>query len=272
MNKDFLETIIDQKCTDIARARKRVSESRLAEMARSRTDFRPFAERLTQPGTGSANIIAEIKRASPSKGDIRPDLDAAKTASLYETGGAAAISVLTDETFFKGNLEDLVAARNACRLPVLRKEFIISRYQVYEAAVAGADAILLIARILTPDKLDRLYRLCREVGMDALVEIHTPDEARQVAGTDIRLVGINNRNLSTFETDIAVAMELVSLLGPHQIPVAASGIAGAEDIRNNLNVGIFNFLVGESIVRAPDTAGFIRALTATADAGAKVAS
>ena len=269
MTSDFLKTILNQKGADISRARKTIAEGRLAEVARARSGFRPFFDTLAKPGPGGVNIIAEIKRASPSKGDIRPDLDAAQTAALYEAGGAAAVSVLTDETFFKGHLDDLVAARGACGLPVLRKEFIISNYQVLEAAVAGADAILLIARILTPDKLLQLYRLCREVGMDALVEIHTPDEARRVADSDIRLVGINNRNLSTFDTDIGVAVELVALLGPHQVPVAASGIAGPEDIRNTMGAGIFNFLVGESIVRAPDTAGFIRELTAAAGAPAR---
>lgn len=268
MSTDFLTTIIKQKGADIARARKTISEAQLAEQARARSDFRPFFNRLGKPGPTGVNIIAEIKRASPSKGDICPDLDAAGTATQYEAGGAAAVSVLTDKTFFKGCLDDLKAARGACGLPVLRKEFIISRYQVFEAAVAGADAILLIARILTPDKLRQLYQLCRELGMDALVEIHTPEEARLVAGSDIRLVGINNRNLSTFETDIAIAMELVSLLGSHQVPVAASGIAGAADIKNNLEVGIFNFLVGESIVRAADPTGFIRNLMAVGPAGA----
>jgi indole-3-glycerol phosphate synthase len=176
--------------------------------------------------------------------------------------GASAISVLTDSDFFKGSLDDLRRARTACRLPVMRKEFIVSRYQVYEACVAGADAILLIARILTPDQLAKLYALCRKLGMDALVEIHTREDARMVADTDARLVGINNRNLSTFETDIEIAMDLASRLTSAQIPVAASGIARPDDIRDNLNAGIFNFLVGESIVRSGDPVQFIQSLRA----------
>ncbi len=262
---DFLETIVRQKGDDISRARRIVAEGKLAEMARARTDFRPFENRLCRPGVQGVNIIAEIKRASPSKGDIRTDLDAAATAARYEAGGAAAISVLTDATFFKGSLDDLTAARSACSLPVLRKEFIISRYQVYEAAAAGADAILLIVRILTPDKLRQLYDLCFELGMGALVEIHTPTDARVAAGCGARLVGINNRNLSTFETDLGVARELVARLNPDQVPVAASGITSAADIRATRAVGIFNFLVGESIVRAADPAAFIRGLVASAD-------
>lgn len=262
MTTDFLTRIVEQKGREISQARRVVAEGRLADMARRRADFRPFFENLSRPGAGRVNIIAEIKRASPSKGDIRADLDARRAAAEYQQGGAAAVSVLTDAIYFKGHLDDLKAAREACTLPVLRKEFIISRYQVYESAAAGADAILLIARILTPDKLVQLYNLCRELGMDALVEIHSAEEARVVADTGARLVGINNRNLSTFDTDIAVAVDLVSRLGPGQVPVAASGIAGPADVRLNLSAGIFNFLVGESIVRSADPAGFIAELMA----------
>lgn len=259
MSTDFLNRIIEQKGRDIARARKVIPEIQLEELARQRKDFRSLYATLANQGAG-VNIIAEIKRASPSKGDIRADLDAADAARQYEKGGAAAVSVLTDTTFFKGYLDDLRAARAACGLPVLRKEFIISRYQVYEAAAAGADAILLIVRILSREKLDQLYALCRELGMDALVEIHAPEEARIVSASGVRLVGINNRNLNSFETDIAVAMELVSQLGPGQLPVAASGISGPDDVRRNLSFGIRNFLVGESIVRAEDSARFIEEL------------
>ena len=260
MATDVLTQIIRQKGREISAARKVMAEGKLAELARRRSDFRPFFETLSKPGPTGVNIIAEIKRASPSKGSIRTDLDAFDTAIRYESGGAAAVSVLTDPTFFKGHLDDLKAARSACGLPVLRKEFIISRYQVYEAAAAGADAILLIVRILSAEKLDQLYTLCRLLGMDALVEIHTPEEARITAACGARLVGINNRNLSSFETDIAIAMDLVSRLSPDQVPVAASGISGPEDIRRNLATGIFNFLVGESIVRSPEPDRFIAEL------------
>ena len=266
MPTDFLSEIVKQKGREISQARKVVAEGRLAELARQRSDFRPFFDPLSRPGVDGVNIIAEIKRASPSKGDICADLDAPETAAQYEKGGAAALSVLTDPTYFKGHLDDLKAARSACRLPVLRKEFIISRFQVYEAAAAGADAILLIVRILNPEKLEQLYSLCRSLGMDALVEIHTAEDARIAAACGARLVGINNRNLSSFETDIAVAMDLVSRLGAGQVPVAASGISGPDDIRRNLSAGIFNFLVGESIVRSPDPARFIGELMAATTA------
>ncbi|WP_372680126.1 indole-3-glycerol phosphate synthase TrpC [Desulfosarcina sp.] len=257
---DFLTQIVKQKEREIFQARKVVSEERAAELARQRSDFRSLYGALSLPGASGVNIVAEIKRASPSRGDIAPDLDAPRTALQYEKGGAVAVSVLTDPTYFKGSLDDLTAARSACTLPVLRKEFIISSYQVYEAAAAGADAILLIARILSPKKLNRLYTLCRELGMDALVEIHTPEDARTVVASGARLVGINNRNLSTFKTDIAIAMDLVARLAPGQVPVAASGISSPTDIQKNLKAGIFNFLVGESIVRSDDPVRFIRTL------------
>jgi indole-3-glycerol phosphate synthase len=190
MKTDFLTyEIVQQKGREISQARKTISEGRLAELARQRSDFRPFFEPLSRPGSAGVNIIAEIKRASPSKGDIAPDLDASRTASRYAKGGAAAISVLTDPTYFKGSLEDLTTARSACNLPVLRKEFIISRYQVYQAAAAGADAILLIARILTPENWISSTHLCRDLGMDALVEIHTPEDARIVAACGARSGG-----------------------------------------------------------------------------------
>lgn len=263
----FLKEIVAQKGREIAQARRVIAEGRLSEIARRRSDVRPFFSRLARPGTGGVNVIAEIKRASPSKGDIRADLDAARTAAQYARGGAAAISVLTDATYFKGRLDDLRAARASCRLPILRKEFIISRYQVYESAAAGADAILLIVRILPADKLMQLYALCRDLGMDALVEVHAASEVSVVAGMGDCLVGINNRDLNTFDTDIAVAMDLASRLAPGQIPVAASGIAGPADIRRNRSAGIFNFLVGESIVRSADPAGFIASLIAAPTSG-----
>ncbi len=264
MASDFLSRIVKQKERDISQARRTVSQGRLAEQARQRTDFRPFYQVLCRPGTAGVNIIAEIKRASPSKGDIRLDLDAAGMAAQYALGGAAAVSVLTDATFFKGSLDDLRAVRAACDLPVLRKEFTISRYQVYEAAAAGADAILLIARILTADMLHQLYALGRDLGLDILVEIHAPEEARMAAACGARLVGINNRDLSTFATDVATAGNLADRLAPGQVAVAASGIAEPADVQHNLRAGIFNFLVGESIVRAANPADFIRHLMGTA--------
>jgi indole-3-glycerol phosphate synthase len=257
----ILDRIVADKKTEIAHARERVPLRRLqAHIATTTWAQRGFYKQLMSPGPGGVNIIAEIKRASPSKGDICKELDAGQSAAEYEAGGAAAISVLTDTTYFKGSLADFRQARRAVTLPVLRKEFIISDYQVYESRAAGADALLLIARILEPAHLADLLDLTHELGMAALVEIH--DEADYAAAHEAgaRLIGINNRNLATFDTDIRTATNLTRLLQPGEVPVAASGISQREDIEHNLGNGIFNFLIGESIVRSSDRVAFLQTL------------
>jgi indole-3-glycerol phosphate synthase len=257
----ILDRIVADKIEEVAQAARRTPEAALrAQIADTPWVARGFARRLFQPGPGGVNIIAEVKRASPSKGDICMGLDAARCARDYAAGGAAAVSVLTDAPYFKGSLDDLRRVRAAMALPVLRKEFIVSDYQVYESRAAGADAVLLIARILTAAQLDALLALAGELGMDALVEIHSPGEyaaARAAAG---RLIGINNRNLATFDTDLGTAMEMAAMLGPGEVPVAASGINSRRDIERNLAAGIFNFLVGESLVRAKDRRAFLKEL------------
>lgn len=221
---------------------------------------RGFIRRLSRPGDGGVNVIAEVKRASPSKGDICIDLDAAACARQYEEGGATAISVLTDGPYFKGGMEDYVNVRRNVGLPVLRKEFIISDYQLYQSRAAGADAVLLIVRILSPGQLQDLLGLCTELGMDALVEIHSPEDYAVAHDAGARLIGINNRNLANFDTRLETALGMAGLLAENEIAVAASGISSREDIENNLKAGIFNFLIGESLVRAGDRAGFLKTL------------
>jgi len=232
----------------------------LRELAARPRRRRPFLGALEQPGPSGVNIIAEIKRASPSKGPICPDLDPAKYAGMYERGGATALSVLTDQAFFKGSLEDLKTARGACALPVLRKEFIISSYQIYESAVAGADAVLLIVRVLAARQLSDYLALCRQLSLDALVEVHGPGDLETATATGARLIGINNRNLTSFDTDIGNAICLASRFNQDQVPVAASGITGRSDIEKNLAVGIFNFLIGESLVKSAEPATFLQSL------------
>ena len=234
MGKDFLSIIVDTKKEEIAAARKKIPETFLREKAHRDTNGRPFFQTLATPGTKGANIIAEVKRASPSKGPIRLDLNPAEYATAYERGGASAISVLTDEAYFKGSLDDLKSAREKTSLPVLRKEFIISSYQIYESAAAEADAILLIVRILEKNQLKDYLDLCKELGMDALVEIHSEAEIETATFAGARLIGINNRDLSSFDTHIGRAMELASLLEENQVPVAASGMKTREDIQNTL--------------------------------------
>ncbi len=257
----ILDQIVADKREEIAHARDRVPLERLqAHIATTQWEQRGFYRRLMTAGRDGVNIIAEIKRASPSKGDICKDLPAGPSAAEYEAGGAAAVSVLTDAPYFKGSLADLRQVRKAVGVPVLRKEFIISDYQVYESRAAGADALLLIARILEPSLMGDLLALTHGLGMDALVEIH--DEADYVAAhqAGARLIGINNRNLATFDTDIQTATNLADMLQSGEVPVAASGIGSREDIEHNLKNGIFNFLIGESIVRSENRPAFIRQL------------
>lgn len=264
MKTDFLSKIIRQKKADVAASRKRLPEKRLIAQAQAPRDRRPFIERLAKPGPTGVNIIAEIKRASPSKGAIRPDLNPSELAAEYERGGAAALSVLTDTPYFQGSFDDLKKARDATALPVLRKDFLISSYQLYESAVLGADAVLLIARILSREALRDYLDICRALKIDALVEIHSEADLEAATGSGATLIGINNRNLKTFETDISTAIRLVSLLEPHQVAVAASGIQNRGDIEKNAEFGIWNFLIGESLVRAENPRDFLKTLIQTA--------
>jgi indole-3-glycerol phosphate synthase len=257
----ILDKIVADKQEEISQAAGRVPLERLqAHIATTPWVPRGFYKRLMNPGPGGVNIIAEIKRASPSKGLICDHLQAKPTAVEYESGEAAAISVLTDAPYFKGSLADLRQVKSAVSLPVLRKEFIISEYQVYESRAAGADALLLIARILTPTQLSDLLRLTHELGMDALVEINSEADYTAAHDAGAKLIGINNRNLATFDTDIETAMNLVNLLQTDEVPVAASGISNRKDIEKNLKKGLFTFLIGESIVRADDRPTFIKNL------------
>jgi indole-3-glycerol phosphate synthase len=260
MTTHILDTIVSQKHLEIAALLQKTPENKLREQALRPRDRRPFLERLRQPGQTGINVIAEIKRASPSKGPLRPDLDPAALAGSYASGGAACLSVLTDRQFFQGSPEDLLTARAATHLPVLRKDFIISACQIYESCILGADAVLLIVRILSADMLGELLDLCNLLGMDALVEVHSESDVASATRSGAKLIGINNRNLQTFHTDIATSLQLVSLLAPDQIPVAASGIQDRQDIERLLKSGIFNFLIGESLVRSKDPAAFLTSL------------
>jgi len=248
MAKPFLETIVQHKQQEVAEARRRTPEAALMKTIRQDRPKRSLSQALCRPG--QVNIIAEIKRASPSKGILRETLDAAEMARIYEESGAAAISVLTDSRFFKGGPDDLHQVKAVTSIPVLRKDFIISEYQVLESAAMGADAILLIVRILTLKQLTRYLALCRELNLEALVEVHSQEDVSRTAGIDTRLIGINNRDLSTFETHTERALDMGKLLGPKQIPVVASGIQNRADIVRNCRAGLHNFLIGESLVRS----------------------
>ena len=260
MLKDILSKIVEDKKEEIITAKQNLPESVLRKKAFAPRKRRPFLKKLEQPGPFGINIIAEIKRASPSKGDIRANLDPAIYANEYEKGGAAALSVLTDKPYFKGSPEDLKIARNTTTLPVLRKDFLISSYQIFESAVMEADAVLLIVRILDQQQLKDYLSLCNELKMDALVEIHSEADIEKAGLAGARLIGINNRNLQSFETDIEIAIRMKSLLGSDQIAVAASGIRTRIDIELIKESEIWNFLIGESLVRAKYPRDFLESL------------
>ena len=256
---EFLAKIVEHKKIEIEERRKLVSESLLRDKA-IKFKRRPFIKKLSEPGPSGINIIAEIKRASPSKGFLCPDLDPTEYAEEYEKGGAAAISVLTDKSFFMAKPDDLIRAREASSLPVLRKDFIISSYQIYETSAIGADAVLLIVRILSEYQLKDYIALSNQLKLETLVEVNSEKDLEIATNSGARLIGINNRNLSSFETDTENAVRISGLLEPGQIAVAASGIKDRIDIEKNLSYGIFNFLIGESIVTSGNPAGFIKSL------------
>lgn len=258
MSRDFLSVIVENKTKEIEKARLNISEDSLKKEAGLVMNKRPFFDVLKNKT--DINVIAEIKRASPSKGDIAIDLDPSLLAQEYEKGGAKCLSVLTDSKFFKGGFSDFRAARMASSLPMLRKDFLIASYQLYESVVLGADAVLLIARILSKEKLKDLLNLSMDLGLDALVEIYSAEDLDSANYAGAKLIGINNRNLSSFETDLGNATTLAESLDSDQIAVAASGISTKEDITRNMNAGIRNFLIGESLVKAKDTAGFLKSL------------
>lgn len=260
----FLDTILEAKRAELLRAKAERPLAELERRAAARNDTRGLAAALARPGV---RIVAEIKRASPSLGNIRPDLDPAATARAYAAGGAAALSVLTEPAFFKGSADDLRAARAAVTIPVLRKDFIIDPYQVYETAAMGADAMLLIVRILDDETLQTLHDLALSLGLDVLTEVFDERDAARANAIGATLVGINNRDLASFKTDVAQATRIAASLRPGTDVVALSGIHSADDIRRTLAGGIRRFLIGEALVRQADAAATLREWTALGATG-----
>jgi indole-3-glycerol phosphate synthase len=205
-------------------------------------------------------VIAEIKRASPSRGVLRESFHPASIARSYEAGGAACLSVLTDRGFFQGAVEHLEAARAACSLPVLRKDFIVEPYQVFEARAMGADCILLIASCLSGHEMGVLESLAHELGMAVLVEVHDAEELQSALTLKTPLVGINNRDLKTFETRLETTLGMLPRIPKDRVVVTESGILASADVARMRQSGVNAFLVGEAFMRAPDPGGALRAL------------
>lgn len=207
------------------------------------------------------NIIAEFKRRSPSKGVIRADANLQEIVSDYKAGGAAAISVLTEEDYFSGSLDDLRAVKSIVDLPALRKDFVFDDYQVYESAAAGADAVLLIVAALEDEKLLSLRSLANELGLDALVEVHARDEMQRAIACGANVIGVNNRNLHTFEVSLETSLSLAKDAPDDALLVSESGLHNADDLSRLRDAGFRGFLIGESLMRAPDPAAALRELT-----------
>ena len=232
----------------------------LAGQASALSSTRGFRARLVQGSRESLCVIAEIKRKSPSKGVLRANLDAAHIASLYEQGGASCLSVLTDEHFFGGSVEDLQIARASTSLPVIRKDFTVSEFDVLDARLMGADCVLLIAAALTDDELTRFHDLSVQIGLEVLVETHDEHELERALNVGANIVGVNQRDLITFEVDHARAERMASLIPPTVVRVAESGVRNADDARRLRDAGYDAVLVGESIVTSSNPVAAVRDL------------
>ena len=248
---NFLNEIIELKNKRLADAKARITLAELRTKAfavRENSEPHRLREALQK---NQINIIAEIKRASPSKGVINNAIDVAEVAKSYEKGGACAISVLTEEDRFQGSLEDLKTARNAAEIPVLRKDFIFDEFQIYEAAEAGADVVLLIAAMLDDDVLSNLYHLAEEtLGLDVLVEVHTLEELERVKKIGAKIMGVNNRDLHSFAVSLDVSRRLIEHAPDDALMITESGLRTRNDILELKELGYSGFLIGETLMRS----------------------
>lgn len=250
---DVLKRILSRKVEELAERCQQISFREIGERAAVAPPVRPFVNALeARIKDGQPAVVAEIKKASPSKGILRKSFDPAAIAVSYQRGGAAALSILTDETFFGGSNMDLQSARAACSLPCLRKDFIIDPYQVYEARALGSDCILLIVSALGDAQLRELADLALHLGMDVLTEVHNSEELESALLLETPLIGINNRDLHTFETRLEATLSLISAIPSNRIIVTESGIRYRKDIAQMRSRGVHAFLVGEAFMVAAD--------------------
>jgi indole-3-glycerol phosphate synthase len=261
MSETFLEKILETTREKVKFQRERTD---IAKMRDEAFEIRKYREKYRLSNAlsnrNSVNIIAEIKRASPSKGTINDTVDVAETSRMYKAGGACAISVLTEEEFFKGSLNDLRVALDAVDLPILRKDFIIDEFQIYEAAAAGADAILLIVAALTFENLADFQTLARSLGIDALVEVHTQGELDIAAKIGANLIGVNNRDLRSFDISLDVSREVIKNRPSDALMIAESGLSKKEEILELRSLGFDGFLVGETLMRSGNAVQALEAL------------
>jgi len=262
MKRTFLQKIFEIKRKRVETVARETDFDLLREKVKQiRAASKPHRLREVLQNSDKINIIAEIKRASPSKGVINDKINVAETAKNYERGGACAVSVLTEEDFFAGSLADLQMVRNSVSLPVLRKDFIFDEFQILEAAANGADVILLIAAMLDDKDLLNLYRLAeRELGLDVLLEVHTLEELKRAQKIGAKIIGVNNRDLHSFAVSLDVSRELIKHATGDALMIAESGLQTPEDISELRKRGFAGFLVGETLMRAGDTAETLKNL------------
>lgn len=257
----ILRKILARKAQEVAERAAAVSLGQLEDSIAGQSAARGFADALqARVDAGQVAVIAEVKKASPSKGVIRQDFNPADIAVSYERGGAACLSVLTDRDFFQGSEEYLREARAHCALPVLRKDFTVDPYQVVEARAIGADAILLIVAALEDARMMELAHAAQEVGLDVLVEVHDRAELERALALDTPLVGINNRDLHSFETSLDTTLDLLPFIPENRLVVTESGIHTPADVALMRDSGVLTFLVGEAFMRAPDPGARLQAL------------
>lgn len=261
MSSTFLDKVTAEARQRVAASREFGYLDKLTETARKRAAGRePNIFRDAISHNDRANIIAEIKRASPSRGVIKADIDVPNLAKRYATGGAAAISVLTEPKHFDGEISDLVAATRAVAIPTLRKDFIVDDYQIVEAAAAGASAILLIVAALGDDELSRLHKSATDLGLDVLVEVHDASEMHRAIDLGADIIGVNNRDLHSLEVSLDTSRKLIELRPDNAVMVAESGITGRDEIDELRGLGYDAFLIGETLMRSPDVAESLRGL------------
>ena len=254
----MLSRIIEEKRRVVDEAKRLKPQDALMKEIRSLSVKSQFKKNISRPH--HVNLIAEIKKASPSKGILRGDFNPVKIAITYQANGASAISVLTDERFFEGKLSDLAKVRENVSVPILRKDFFIDEYQIYETVASGADAILLICDILSPAELAKFYNLATELGLDCLVEVHNEEDIEKALSVDAGIIGINNRDLHTFKVDLAVTQRLIRMIPQNKVIVSESGIRRYEDIMFLRSLGVNAVLIGEAFMESDDIGAKMREL------------
>ncbi|AGS38767.1 MULTISPECIES: indole-3-glycerol phosphate synthase TrpC [Cycloclasticus] len=260
---DVLKKIVARKHQEVAERLERFSIDDLKQQIAQASPVRGFVKSIKKKlSNGETAVIAEVKKASPSKGLLRENFNPAEIAASYEAGGAACLSVLTDKDFFQGSEAYLKQARTACKLPVIRKDFIVDPYQVYEARAIGADCILLIVAALDDETLQGLYQLAGELGLDVLVEVHDADELERALRLDLALIGINNRDLRTFDTSLKTTVDLLEHIPDGVIVVSESGLHKPEDISMLKEHQVHTFLIGEAFMRCDDPGEALKRLIA----------